>query len=111
MEKIEICDFKELSNGENTHQKAYITPVEGGVEYDILSRNKELGYIDFLNLSTAIKVSSEFFDVDSVVVVKEAKICAAALGSCAEDALAKVIDCDPLSVFESTLSFSKEVTI
>ena len=111
MEKIEITGFSQLANGENSQQKAYITPVEGGVEYDILSRNKELDYIDFLNLSGAIKVSAEFFDVDSVVIVKEAKICAAALGANSDEALAKVIDCDPISVYESTVSFSKEVAI
>ena len=108
MEKIEISGFTQLPCGENSHQQAYITPVEGGIDYDILSRNKELSYIDFLNLSSAIKVSAEFFDVDSAVIVKEAKICAAALGATSDEALSKVIDCDPISVYESTASFSKE---
>ncbi len=111
MEKIEITDFTQLSSGENSHQQGYISKVENGVDYEILSREKELEYIDFLNLSAAIKVSAEFFDVNSVVIVKEAKICAAALGATCEDALYKVIDCDPISVLESTASFSKEVSI
>ena len=111
MEKIEISNFKELECGENSHQKGYVSSVEGGVRYEILSRNKELGYLDLLNLSVAIKISAEFFDVESVVLVKESRICAVALGANSYDALLKVIDCDPMSIFESTLSFSKEVTI
>ncbi len=111
MEKIEISEFTPLLAGENAHQQAYISKVENGIDYEILSREKELSYLDFLNLTSAIKVSAEFFDVNSVVIVKEAKICAAALGANAEDALFKVVDCDPISVYESTVSFSKEVTI
>ena len=74
MEKIEIADFTPLASGENSHQHAYISKVENGVNYEILSREKDLEYIDFLNLSLALKVRAEFFDVNSVVIVKEAKI-------------------------------------
>jgi len=110
MEIIEISNFKDLPAGENIHQTAAIAELDGAVDYEILSGNKELEYIDFLNLSEAVKVLAEFFDVSATIITKEALICSVALGCNVETAYQKAIDCDPLSIFEGTVGFSKEVT-
>ncbi len=111
MEVIEIKDFITLPCGENPHQIAAIAKIENGLNYDILSRNKELGYTDFLNLSEAVKVLGEFFDVNTAVITKEALICSVALGATLDEAYEKAIDCDPLSVIEATAGFTKSVSL
>ncbi len=111
MESIEISNFRDLASGENETQKAYIAPVENGLSYDILSRNKELDYVDYINLSTVVRVLAEFFDVNAVVIANESNVCSVALGATIDNAYEKSIDCDPISVFGSTVGFSQQVTI
>lgn len=110
MEKIEITKFTDLPFGANTHQSAAIAEIEDQIDYEILSENKELEYIDFINLTEAIKILAEFFDVNASVITKESFICSVALGSSEEVAYDKAIDCDPLSIYEGTVGFSKTVT-
>ena len=110
METIEIRNFSNLPSGANTSQTAYISNFEGAVEYEILSRNKELEYIDFLNLSSAVLVLAEFFDVNAVTISKESLLCSAALGATEDEALEKAIDCDPISIKQATVGFTKEVS-
>ena len=111
MENIEITNFEELPFGENTNQSAQIAPVENGIEYEVLSDNNTLEYIDYLNLTKAIEILAEFFDVDATAIAKENKLCSVALGSSIEAAFEKIVDCDPLAVIGSTIGFSKELTI
>ena len=111
MEVVEIKDYKDLPCGENSQQKAAISEINNGVSYEILSRKKDLSYIDFLNLSEALKIMSEFFDVNCSVIVKEALICGVSLGPTLDDAYESVIDCDPLSSIGSTAGFTKSVTL
>lgn len=111
METIEITNFRDLPAGENVFQQAVIAQPDGTIDYEILSNNKELEYLDFLNLSAAVRILCEFFDVNAAVITKESLICSVALGSCIETAYQKVIDCDPISVYGGTLGFSKEVTL
>lgn len=109
-ETIEIKDIKDLPHGENVTQKAGISPVENGADYEIISRNKELEYIDYLNLSKALIISSEFFDVHSAAIVNHNTICSVALGATDYNALEKLIESDPLSIAGATIGFSKEIT-
>ena len=111
METIEITNFTDLPFGENINQAAAIAPVENGIEYEILSDDNALEYVDYLNLTKAIEILAEFFDVNAVAIAKENKLCAVALGSSIETAFEKLIDCDPLSVIGSTIGFSKELTL
>ena len=111
METIEIKDFTDLPSGENSYQTGAIAPIEEQIDYEILSENKNLEYIDYLNLSEAVKVLGEFFDVHSAVFAKEASICAVALGSSSETALEKALDCDPVAIFEGTAGFSKAISL
>lgn len=111
MENIEITNFNELPFGENVNQSASIAPIENGLEYEILSDNDALEYIDYLNSTKAIEILAEFFDVNAVAIAKENKLCSVALGNSVETAFEKIVDCDPLAVIGSTVGFSKELTL
>ncbi len=111
MDAIEINNIEALSYGENPHQCAGISKISDGIEYEILSRNKNLEYIDYINLSENVKLLAEFFDVNSSVISKEGFICAVALGTTTEDAFTKVMETDPISITGSTAGFSKEIGI
>ena len=110
MEIIEITNLKKLSFGANTNQSAAIAPIEQGIEYEILSNNKNLEYIDYLNLTKVVNVLSEFFDVNATAIAKENFISAAALGSSIDSAFEKTIDCNPLAITGATFGASKELT-
>ncbi|MBQ8460126.1 hypothetical protein IJ541_08515 [bacterium] len=107
METIEIKEFEELPFGENITQKAFISPAENGVEYEILSDSNALEYIDYLNLSKVVEILAEFFDVNASAMAKENMLCAVALGSSIENSFEKLIDCDPISVIGATIGFTK----
>lgn len=111
MEVIEIGNIQDLSCGANEHQSAGISKITDGVEYEILSRNKNLDYIDYINFSESLKILSEFFDVNCCVIVNEGSVCAVSLGSNSEDCLTKALDSDPVSISGSSVGFSKEVSI
>lgn len=111
MEVIEINDFNELSYGENHYQSAAIAKLNEQIDYEILSENKDIEYIDYLNLSEAVRVLGEFFDVAAVVITKESSVCSAALGGSVETALEKALDCDPAAIFNGTVGFSKAVSL
>ena len=111
METIEINNYTELPFGENVTQAGNIAPVENGIDYDILSDNESLEYIDYLNLTRVVEILAEFFDVNAVAIAKENKLCAVALGSSNETAFEKIIESDPLSIIGSTFGCSKELTL
>ena len=111
METIEIKDIESINCGANPHQSAGISKISDGIEYEILSRNKDLDYIDYINLSENIKILGEFFDVNCSVISKEGYICSVALGSSDQDAFVKVMDTDPISISGSSAGFSKEVSL
>ncbi len=71
--------------------------------------NKELNNNDILNLSKALKVVSEFFDVNAVAIVKDGNPCAVALGKSVYDAYTKAFDCNPVNAFGGTFAFSQKV--
>lgn len=111
METIEINDFTPLVYGENSHQSAKIAQIEGGIEYEVLSENKVLDYVDYLNFTKVLEILSEFFDVNACALAKDNILCAAALGSSELDAFQKVVDNNPLVIVGSTIGFSKEVSL
>lgn len=111
MENIEIKIVNELPFGENIYQSAAMGLIQDTIDFEILSEEKELQYIDFLNLSEAIKILAEFFDVNTAVITKESKICSVALGSSIDAAYEKAIDGDPVAIYGGTAAFSKEVSL
>lgn len=111
METIEISNFTPLPSGENLEQQGYISPVEGGLEYEILSKNTILEYVDYLNLTCVVEILGEFFDVNAVSLAKDGRLCAAALGSSDSAAFEKIIENEPLSITDAAIGFSKEVSV
>ena len=111
METIELNEFMPLPFGENPNQVAVMAKIDDGIDYEILSQNKEIEYIDYLNLSEAIKICAEFFDVDCAVITNESHICSVALGANLHNAFEKSLDCDPVSSYNATVAFSKEVDL
>lgn len=110
MNTIEINDFKELECGANVYQSASLGKTYEVVDYDVLSRDKELSYMDYINLTASLRVCAEFFDVNCIVAVKENIICSVALGATIDDAYVKAIDCNPAAISDSTIASSKEIT-
>lgn len=110
MKNIEITDLKDLPCGENPYQNASISAVSDGINYEILSRNKELEYSDYLNMTQAINVLAEFFDVNASVITKEGLICSCALAGNIKNAFEKAVDCNPFALADATVGFSKTVT-
>ncbi len=111
METIEISNYNPLPFGENVTQQAAIAPVEDGLEYEILTDNQVLEYVDYLNLSRVVEILAEFFDVNGAAIAKENRLCSVALGSSPEAAFEKILECDPVSIAESSVGFTKEVTL
>lgn len=122
--------IQDLRYGENPHQKAglykfndggiAIPPYENNksraelpfrqhnVDYEILW-GKELSYNNILDITTAVNIVSEFFDVPSVAIIKHLAPCGVALGKDILDAYQKAFDCDPISAFGGIVAFSKSV--
>lgn len=110
MELLEISNYKELPYGENVGQVASISPLEGGMEYEVLSDNS-LEYLDYLNMSKVLEVLAEFFDVNSVASASENMLSGVALGSSIDNAFEKLIDANSLNILGSSVGFSKELTL
>ena len=111
MENIEINNYSGLPFGENVTQAAAIAPIDGGIEYEILTDNKALEYIDYLNLTRVIEILGEFFDVNAAAIARENQLCSVALGASVEIAYEKIVESDPVSIAGSTVGFSKVVTL
>lgn len=113
------CDFlnfsfvkkQNLRYGENPHQKASLYDFgQKKPDYEVLG-GKELSYNNISDITSALNIVSEFFDVNAAVIVKHTNPCGAALGVTLEDAWDKALDCDPLSAFGGIVAFSKKVNI
>lgn len=100
----------DLRYGENPHQKAalYKNVESEAVDYEFLN-GKELSYNNILDMTAAINIVSEFYDVASVAVVKHNTPCGVALGKSINEAYLKAIDSDPISAFGGIIAFSQPV--
>lgn len=105
---------QDLRYGENPHQKAGLykfntdCKVPAEADYEILW-GKELSYNNILDMTAAVNIVSEFFDVPAVAIVKHTAPCGVALGKDLLDAYQKAFDCDPISAFGGIVAFSKKV--
>lgn len=100
--------LKDLSYGENLHQKAAIYKSNNMIDYEVLY-GKELSYNNLLDITEAVDVVSEFYDVNCVSIIRHSKPCGVALGRSLYDAYTKAFDCDPISSFYGVVGFSKKV--
>lgn len=111
---LNIKKIKELRYGENPHQKAdlYELPVFENeiVDYEILN-GKELSYNNYLDMTYALNIASEFYDVHCCTIVKHNIPCGVALGASSLDAYQKALDCDPISAFGGIVAFTKDIDI
>lgn len=97
----------DLVYGENPHQKASLYSHKQ-VDYEVLN-GKQLSYNNFLDMSLAVSIVSEFYDVCAAAITKHSMPCGVALGSTIFDAFQKAVDCDPVSSFEGIAAFSGKI--
>lgn len=107
-EKLFAAEPIALKYGENPHQKAFCYINQDNATFENLS-NIELSYNNFLDMNCATKLIAEFFDVNSVVIVKHNTPCGVALGKSLNEAYLRAFDTDPISTFGATVAFSKPV--
>ena len=100
-----------LRYGENPHQTAGLYNYSDiALDYKVLN-GKELSYNNILDSTSALNIISEFFDVNTVAIIKHMNPCGVALGATLEDAWDKALDCDPLSAFGGIVAFTKKVNL
>lgn len=102
--------IQDLRYGENPHQKAALYSTGNEIKYEILW-GKELSYNNILDMTAAVNIVSEFFDVNAVSIVKHLAPCGVALGKDVLDAYQKAFDCDPISAFGGIVAFSRKVNV
>lgn len=100
--------IRDLEFGENPHQKGALYKTENMVDYEVLF-DRELSFNDLLNITEAVNIVSEFFDVNCVAIIRHRKPCGVALGRTLYDAYTKAFDCDPISSYYGVVGFSKLV--
>lgn len=108
IKKYNFEKIQDLRYGENPHQKAalYLSPFT--FHFSLLW-GKELSYNNLLDMTSAVNIVSEFYDVPAVAIVKHTMPCGVALGSDIFDAYQKAFDCDPISAFGGIIAFSQGV--
>lgn len=107
--KYSFEKIQDLRYGENPHQDAGLYQSPSLVDYEILW-GKELSYNNILDMTGAVNIVSEFYDVPAVAIVKHTAPCGVALGKDIQDAYQKAFDCDPISAFGGIIAFSQTVT-
>ncbi|MFA7658538.1 MAG: bifunctional phosphoribosylaminoimidazolecarboxamide formyltransferase/IMP cyclohydrolase [Candidatus Gastranaerophilaceae bacterium] len=116
-DEVKSFDFQKIQDlryGENPHQTAGLYSGSGiparqhEADYEILW-GKELSYNNILDMTAAVNIVSEFFDVPAVAIVKHTAPCGVALGKDILDAYQKAFDCDPISAFGGIVAFSQKV--
>ena len=100
--------IQDLRYGENPHQKAGLFLTGKEVDYEILW-GKELSYNNILDITSAVNIISEFYDVPAVAIVKHLSPCGVALGKDILNAYQKAFDCDSISAFGGIVAFTKGV--
>ncbi len=102
--------LKDLKYGENPHQRASLYKIDKMIDYEVLN-DKELSFNNILNVTEAVNIISEFYDVNCVAIIRHNKPCGVALGRSLYEAYTKAFDCDPISSFYGVAGFSKTVDV
>lgn len=110
VKKFAFEKIQDLRYGENPHQHASLYKASKMADYEILW-GKELSYNNIADISCAVSIVSEFFDVPSVAIVKHSTPCGVALGKDITEAYSKALDCDPISAFGGIIALSKPVNV
>lgn len=104
MDNIEY--LKDLSSGATVSQSAKLYKTQDIIDYNA---SCELSYVDIVNLTLALNILSEFYDVYASVLVKNNSLSGAALGVTTFDSFKKAIDCSPVDSICGVAAFSKSV--
>lgn len=108
--RYEFEPIKCLNFGANPHQNAGLYRQGKLADYEVCAGG-DLSYLNIINITQAMNIVSEFFDVNAAVIVKNGTTCGVALGKNIYDAYTKAFDCDPVSAFFGTIGFSKKVDV
>lgn len=100
--------IQDLRYGENPHQIAGLYSNGKEIDYEILW-GKELSYNNILDITSAVNIVSEFYDVPAASIVKHLAPCGVALGKDILDAYQKAFGCDPISAFGGIVAFTQTV--
>ena len=111
METFELTNFRELPFGENITQNAVISEVPDGLDYEIIKESNTLEYIDYIDMTKVVEILSEFFDVNASAISKQGLLRSVALGSSVDNAFEKIMDSDSVCLQNSTIGFSKKITL
>ena len=104
--KLEL--IKDLPTGTTVNQKAAIYKSHEMVDY---LASGELSYADIINLSLALNIASEFYNVCATVFVKNNTLTGVALGSTIFDSFQKAVDCNPIDAVCGAVAFTKVVDL
>lgn len=104
--KLEV--IKDLSAGATVSQSAKLYQSHGMIDYQ---SSAELTYTDILNLTLALNVASEFYDVCATVLVKNNTLTGAALGATIFESFQKAIDCNPIDSICGAIAITKTADV
>jgi phosphoribosylaminoimidazolecarboxamide formyltransferase/IMP cyclohydrolase len=111
---IAFDKVQSLRYGENPHQRAALYREPGAAPGSLaraeVLQGKELSYNNLLDLDSAWRLALSFSEL-AAAVIKHNNPCGAALGATPDEALAKAIDCDPVSAFGGIVAFNREVDV
>ena len=102
--------IQNLKYGENPHQEAALYGSNKEIDWELLSGGA-LSYNNIIDMTSAIEIASEFFDVSAAIIVKHSNPCAVALANDIVSAWAKAIDSDIIGIFNSTAAFTRGVDL
>lgn len=106
MENMEF--IKDLSAGATISQSAKLYKTQDIIDY---TSSADLAYADIINLTLAMNVLSEFYDVCATVLVKNNTLTGVALGATMIESFEKAVDCNPIDSICGVVTFSKKLTI
>ena len=106
MENMEF--IKDLSAGATISQSAKLYKTQDIIDY---TSSADLAYADIINLTLAMNVLSEFYDVCVTVLVKNNTLTGVALGATMIESFEKAVDCNPIDSICGVVAFSKKLTI
>lgn len=106
MENMEF--IKDLSAGATISQSANLYKTQDIIDY---TSSADLAYADIINLTLAMNVLSEFYDVCATVLVKNNTLTGVALGATMIESFEKAVDCNPIDSICGVVAFSKKLTI
>ncbi len=106
MDNLNFEFIKQLEYGANRQQVASLNKTQDIVDYET---EFELTYNDYIGMTKAVEIASEFFDVNCAVLTKSSQVTGAALGSDLSDALVKAIDCNPVDALSGVAAFTQKL--